>query len=276
MPLLALNIDLLSLYEPEPIPVSSPASPAGMPALHRACATAIDEHGPSVLLVDPSTSPRMRELVDSVRMLLGASRLAIATTSLPPLAASVAAAVLAGVMERLDDPLDSALLVPEVERRMVSLAWLSRVTGLERITVPFGLHLRSYASRAGFVACAGPEPGVEAVGDLDQLSLPPLPESAHVVVADRQGRPDWCRSELLPALGDAPVTEVPPTANGPDWWGCPRLTEVVAFSADLDLFEESLNSMPLSRCGWCGAATTEACGRCGAARPADAAENRGW
>jgi hypothetical protein len=282
---LAAVVESRPVHDSEPGPVALPAvrGPADLPALVDAIRSASDEDGTAIVVLPTWGPPRLRETVDAARMILGVRRLAIVETGLPPLAAGVAAGMLAGVLRRVGDAQVAAQLFPHIHRGLVSLAWLPSVTGLEHLDVPLGLHLRSYVTRSGFVAVTHPDPAVLRVGDAEHpltITLPPRPR---VYVADRAGDLDWYSQRLLPHLEGAPVTMVGPSAAGPGWWGAKRLMEVVAICGDLDLVTVTARgAVSFGPCRWCGASLAGAssaaasptaaspagaCTRCGAAPP---------
>lgn len=267
MAVLVAVVEARPIFDSEPSPIALPAvaDPADLPTLLDALRAASDEDGTAVLVIPRWGQPRLREVVDGARMLLGPRRLTVVETSLPPLAASVAASVLTAVVRRLGAPHEGALLFPLIERQTVSLAWVSSVTGLGHLDVSFRLHMRSYLTRSGFVARTNPDPLVLRAGDPKHpltVSLPPRPR---VVVGDRDGDLSWYSQHLLPKLNGAPISMVHPSQGGTDWWGTKRLTEIVAFCGDLDLLTEAmLDAVKFELCPWCGATAIDVCRRCGA------------
>jgi hypothetical protein len=252
--------------EPAPIALSAVQEPSDLPVLLDEIRAATGEDGAAIAVMPTWGPRRLRETLDGARMLLGPRRLLIAETSLPPLAASVVTSTLAGVLQRVGDPQVAVRLLPHLEERIVSLAWLSSVTGLEHLEIPLRMHLRSYVSRSGFVARTQPDPAVLRVGDDEHPLTIDLPRRPRVIVADREGDPDWCNQRLLPLLDGAPLAMVEPSEHGPQWWGARKLIEVVVTYGDLDALTQAVRrKVTFHTCSWCGASTAGSCVRCGAA-----------
>lgn len=262
------GIEVRNVFDGEPTPTCVPPTedPAGLPDLLQLLDRLVPVDGMAVAVVPTWGPARQRETYDAARALLPSRSLLVVETSLPPLAASLAVSTLAALVARVGGPDVAALVWPHLEREMVSLAWLSSVTGLGHLDVPLGLHARSYVSRHGFVAQIHPRAGLARVGRDPaalQLTLPPRPRA---LVADQEGDGNWREMVLRPALtGALSTTSAPPGASH-DWWGSRRFVEVAVGPGDLDDLAGRLRTAaaPVT-CRWCGTTTStdQSCVRCG-------------
>ena len=59
------------------------------------------------------------------------------------------------------------------------------------------------------------------------------------------------RKSVAPALGGAPIRELPGTLHGPDWWGTSRLVEAVGVPTSPEWIAEATLPHELFPCAWC-------------------------
>lgn len=243
--------------------------------------------GQDAVVVLPTWGPpRQREVWESARTLLRDRRLLLVDTALPPLAAQLLAETLAGLAVHVERLEELALAAGSVEAGVVSAAWVSSVTGLAHVDVPMSLHVRSYVARRGFVVRVRPEQQVLPVGREGAAASLPLPQQATVLVASDDaealgqvgavggaaaaGTLGATGSEtgavVRDLLGGRSARRVEPPPGTATWWGCERVVEVAAVSADLVSLAVAARSGAAS-CRWCGGTATsgQPCPRCGAA-----------
>lgn len=266
------GIDVRVTFSEEPAPTEIPPveDPSQLAELLQVLDRLVPAGATAAVVLPTWGPPRQRETYDVARALLDGRSLLVVETALPPVAASLAASILTALAPRLGDAHVVALALPQVEREMVALAWLSSVTGLGRLDVPLGLHARSYLSRRGFVVRAHPRPGIaRAVRKPGPLELE-LPRAARAVLATQDGDDDWRERALGPVLSGVPsMTILPPDASA-TWWGCRRFVEVAVGPGDFDdLARRARAAVDLTTCRWCGSTTaaSRSCPRCGAGAP---------
>jgi hypothetical protein len=177
---------------------------------------------------------------------------AVYRTGCPPLAGAVLAACAAALGGRLAGGLGLVTSVLGlVERRLLTLAWLSSVAGLRDPRAPQHLRLLSHAPGTSFVAVVGgPSPVVARArpGAL-QLQLDP---SGAVAVSARRADPARLAA-VVPQLAAMPSVAVSATPAGPSWWGTGRLVEAVVYPSDPDwLAQDLLARIDPWECVWCG------------------------
>lgn len=262
------GIEVRNAFDGEPTPTCLPPTedPSGLPELLSLLEQYVPLDGMAIAVVPTWGPARQRETYDAARALLRSRSLLVVETSLPPLAATLAVTTLAALVSRVGGPDVAALVLPHLEREMVSFAWLSSVTRLGHVDVPLGLHARSYVSRRGFVAKVHPRADLVRVGRAPaalQLTLPPRPRA---LVADQDGDRNWRETVMRPALTGALSTTAGPPVASHDWWGSRRFVEVAVGPGDLDDLAGRLRTAaaPVT-CRWCGATTSTAqsCVRCG-------------
>jgi len=216
-------------------------------------ALARSEHA---LVIYPAwlAEPALRRL-QTIHAVLGAERIAVHRSALPPLAGGVLCELAGALGERLGSTGELVGALPALERRLIVAAWAGTVTRLRDPAPSILQHLLSLWPGTAFGVVHQPERRVHRLSKR-QPSFPiaRVPEPMRLVVAPREGANlDWVTTTLNPALGDLELRRVDPTHHGPRWWGTSALVEAVAHPTDLDALAASLTGeRPLRACGWCG------------------------
>lgn len=221
----------------------------------------IDQHG-SVVVIHPGwSSDSALQRLQTVRSALRTTCLAFYPTSSPPLAGGVLASLASVVAPHARSA--GALLagLPVLEAQLLVLAWLGSVAKLQVPTPTLLQHGLSLLPWTAFGVSSWPQPSVRRLTRGDRtLVLPRVKGPIRIAAAARDGEPGWVPDVVAPALGDAPVVEVPATALGPEWWGSKRLIEVVAYPMELKATVDRVNRAPTQLCTWCREETPP--GRC--------------
>lgn len=241
--------------------------PSGLTSLVEQLREASRE-APLVAIVPTWAGDRQLALWRTARSLVGAERVIVVTTPLPPVAAGLTTALVGAIRASLAEPARVATAVHTVAREVVSLAWVRTVTGLEHVPVPLAMHARSYVTRSGFVAHVTPDPSVHPAGSGVDLDLPP---GSVAVVAATKDPTGWQEGDLRAALADTSVlaTEVPDSSA--PWWGTDSFVEVAVGPGDLEALTTRVRAATDGpRCPWCASTVaTATCMRCGRARDGD-------
>lgn len=221
-------------------------------------------NGPVLVIHPGDRAVEVQRRVELLSAALDRPTLVTYGTDLPPLAGSVLSSLAAalGVLAPAAATLASAL--PALERELVPLAWLGTVARLRSPRPRLLDRLRSSLPGGAFVVRAGAEPAVLRGGHDRRLSLDDVYPQAHVAVTT--GGPEagrWLGPRLAEAFGGAPLSSVPPTSDGPAWWGTGRLVEAVAYPIDVAVLADDLFARARP-CRWCGAPVLGApCPACG-------------
>jgi hypothetical protein len=191
--------------------------------------------------------------VRTVHSLLETDRVAIHVTSLPPLAASVLAALAAALTPWAPSAGALAGALESVAGELVVLAWAGTVAGLRHSEVSLLHHARSALPWSSFAIGVQPESFVVPLGRRGAelpLSPPAHPVDLLVAPADH-GELDWIVQEVAPALGGATVRELHPTLHGSQWWGTSRLVEAVGVPTSLEWLAQATLPREVAPCAWC-------------------------
>jgi hypothetical protein len=210
--------------------------------------------GESVIVVigdwlPPETLARVR----TVHSLLQTDRVAIHVTSLPPLAASVLAALTAALAPLAPSPGALAGALEAVGDELVVLAWAGTVAGLRHSEVSLLHHARSALPWSSFAIGVQPESFVVPLGRGGaELPLTPPAHPVDLLVAPAEhGELQWIVQDVAPALGGATVRALPPTIHGHQWWGTSRLVEAVGVPTSLEWLAEAALPHTVAPCAWC-------------------------
>ena len=192
--------------------------------------------------------------VHTVHSLLQTDRVAVHVTALPPLAASVLAALAAALAPFAPSAGALASALERIGDELTVLAWAGSVARLQHPSVSILHHARSLLPGSSFGVGLQPEPFVLPVTRGGQEI--PLVASEHplelLVAPSENADLSWILELVAPALGGVPVRELPPTMHGPEWWGTSRLVEAVGVPSSLEwLAEMTLSGTPVP-CAWCG------------------------
>ncbi len=241
------------LDAPTPV-VAVPATieRADLPQLHRTVAGQIDAAGGALVLYPAvGAEPTLRR-IQTVRAALGSPPLMVHELTAPPLAAEVVVTLAAGLAGRLGDLALVAAALPILERQLVTLTWLPRVTGLSDPSPTLWQHTRSLLPGASWLVTSWPEPAVLPVAE---DGLPPLPQPSQevgIAVADHDGRAAWLVEAIQAQLPSSAVVAVDGMPDAPTWWGSRRLTEAVIYPRALGpLVDALLDWLDPGTCAWC-------------------------
>lgn len=259
---LAIGYEPAAFLPDEPVPVGFPSALGrdDLDAVVEVVADTVIDGGTTVALY-PSWSPEpTRRRLETVRAALDTTRLLPWPSSLPPLAGGVAASLAAALPPHLASDGELVGALATLEEQLLSIAWLSRVTGLTEPAPTIAQHLVSLLPRTRFGLSSFPQPTVRRLSTAAPgIRLPTVGSSAEmrVAVASRQGDIDWLRSVVTPALDEPPLVEVAPTTLGPAYWGPGRLLEAVVYPTDLAVTARAVSAGLEQRlCAWCGELTT--------------------
>lgn len=191
--------------------------------------------------------------LQTVHSLLDTDRVMLHRTALPPLAASVAAALTAAAGAHLQRPGAVAAALPQIERELIVLAWLGRVNGLRRPAPSVGQHAKSALPSSAFMAVLHPDERVHTLGGPgSELPLARVPEPMELLMAPwPDGDVDWVVEVANPALGGLRLREIDALPDAPGWWGTDRLVELAAYPTDVASLARRVAPAALSACRWC-------------------------
>jgi hypothetical protein len=207
--------------------------------------------------------------VHTVHSLLQTDRVAVHLTPLPPLAASVLAALAAALAPRAPSAGALAGALEIVADELYVLASTGSVAGLQHPSVSLLHHARSLLPGSAFGVGLQPEAFVRSIARDPSVPLEPCDHDLDLLVAPTENAElSWILDEVAPALGGVAVRELAPTMHGPAWWGSSRLVEVVGVPTSLDWLAAVAFARPPVPCSWCGEPILGApCPFCGEAVP---------
>lgn len=205
-----------------------------------------------IVIVGGWLSDEVLRSVRTVRSLLDSHRVVVHVTPLPPLAASVATALIAALAPRAASAGTLAGAIEPVEDLLYVLASSASVARLPHPEVSMLQHVRSLVPGTAFGIGLAPEQFVVALND-PSVPLEP-PEHKLELLAAVAGDRDlgWFTDVVSPALGGAGVRVIEPTIHGAKWWGSSRLVEAVGVPVSLDWLEHAVLRWRTQRCQWCG------------------------
>jgi hypothetical protein len=192
--------------------------------------------------------------VRTVHSLLDSGRIAVHVTELPPLAASVMAALVAALAPRAVSAGTLAGAIEEIENELYVLATAGSVARLEHPSVSMLHHARSLVPGMTFGIGLQPEQFVVSLGrNVRKVPLSPCDHGLELLLAPtEQGDLRWLADVVAPALGGVEVRVLEPTLHGTAWWGTSRLVEAVGLPTSLDWLAETVFADEPRSCGWCG------------------------
>jgi hypothetical protein len=200
------------------------------------------------------TTPRRLE---TIRAALGTAHLALHGSALPPLAGAVLANLASALAVHLTQPGQLVAALGDLERALVVVSWLGRLTGLKEPAPSVLLHLASLSPRSTFAVVLQPEHAiVRADRTGESLPLERAQRPMELVVAPQEGAdPAWLAASASAAIGTRRTDTIAPTSHGASWWGTARLVEAVAYPTDLgELAQELASRHRLRLCRWCSEA----------------------
>ncbi len=247
------ELDRLFAGQPAALPIPAPPGQDDLRDLFDTIAGPLrGGQGVIVIIGDWLPDEAMRR-VRTIHSLLQTDRVAVHVTSLPPLAASVMAALAAALAPRAPSAGALAGGLRAVEDELYVLAWTGSVAGLQHPSVSLLHHARSLLPGSAFGVGLQPELFVHPVSREPEVPLSACEHPLELLVAPTDSAElSWVLEVVAPALGDVPVRELPPTMHGPQWWGSSRLVEVVGVPGELEWLAARAFAEPLAPCSWCG------------------------
>lgn len=263
-----LGVELGRLWPEQPAVLPAPRSLSleELPELTAFVERALREAERVVLVVPTWLGDEALRSVQTAVSVLESEQVALVGTDLPPLAAAVTAALAAAVSAHLDTPGALVFAIPQIERELIVLAWLTSVSGLKRPAPSLRQHARSLIPGRGFAAALQPEEWVRALSRSDtHVPLARVDRPMELLLAPtEEADVAWVVDVVNPGLGMLRLREIPPTAHGTRWWGAKRLAEVVAYPTDVEALAGRVAPQSLRSCHWCGATVaTTPCPFCG-------------
>lgn len=252
---IGLGCELDRLFEGQrpALPVPGPPDRDDLRDLFETIAAPLRGGEDVIVIVGDWLPPDALSRVRTVHSLLETDRVAIHVTHLPPLAASVMAALapalapwapssgaLAGALEAIGD-------------QLVVLAWAGSVAGLRHPDVSLLHHARSALPWSSFGIGVQPESFVQPLtrGGYE-IPLAPPPEPIELLIAaGEHAELEWIVDSVSPALGGAPIRELPATLHGADWWGTSKLVEAVGVPTSLEWLARATLPREVLPCSWC-------------------------
>lgn len=159
--------------------------------------------------------------------------------------------------------------LPSLQRQLLWVTWLSRVSGLDDPAPRMSDHLRSLSPFASYAAVSWPQPRLVRVrAGEGVLDLPRPVRAVGLALSDLRGDVEWVRRAVMPALGEPQVNAIEPPEGSAAFWGTKRFTEVVIYPIDIPALGEALNRrVTVEQCRWCDrSGGGETCPFCGALR----------
>lgn len=225
-----------------------------------------------VVVVYPrwASEPTLQRL-QTARSALQTLRLSWYAAAASPLAGTVLVSLASALADHLQEPGELLAGLPALERQLVRVTWLPRLSRLDDPPPTISQHLQSLLPWTAYAVTSWPEPAIHRISK--RADAPPLPTPrcrVGLAVADLDGDLDWLWRTVTPILGQPRLSEVEPPMASARYWGCKRLTEAVAHPIDVPAMAEELlrGRLGLETCRWCGRATSASpCPFCGAVRP---------
>src|SRR5437763_4477265 len=200
---LGCELDRLFSGQPPAVPIPGPPGREDMRDLFDAIAAPIRGGAPEIVVVGDWLAPETLERVRMIRSLLQADRLAIYATDLPPLAASVLAALAAALAPLAVSAGALAGAIDQIADELLVLAWTGSVAGLRHPGVSLLDHARSALPWSSFGVGLQPESFVRPVSaGADELPLSPAPYPIELLVAPEEDADlDWIVDVVVKASG---------------------------------------------------------------------------
>ena len=250
---LGCELDRLFSDQPAAVPIPGPLGREDMRDLFDAIRAPIRSGSAVIVIAADWLSPETVERLRIVRSLLQTDRVAIQITDLPPLAASVLAALTAALVPHAPSAGALAGAVEAIGDQLLVLAWTGSVAGLRHPDVSLFDHARSALPWSSFAVGLQPESFVIPTSSGDPLPLSPLEHAIDLLVAPEDDADlGWIVDVVAPTLGGVAVRQIPPTLHGAKWWGTSRLVEAVGVPTSIDALARATLPRSLSPCLWCG------------------------
>lgn len=264
--------DRLFADQPPVLPIPEPPGREDLRDLWEAVSGPLRRDAAVIVIIGGWLPEDVLRSVRTVHSLLDTSRVAIHVTELPPLAASVMAALLAALAPHAPSAGTLANAIDDVENELYVLATAGSVARLEHPGVSLLHHARSLVPGKAFGIGLQPQQFVVPLGRTPrELPLAPADHGLQLLLAaSEQGDLNWMVDVVAAALGGVDVRTVGPTLHGADWWGTSRLIEGVGLPTSLEWLAGTVFSGEPRPCGWCGEPIFHTpCPFCGQAPPAE-------
>jgi hypothetical protein len=251
---LGCELDRLFSGQPAAVPIPGPPEREDLRDLFDAIGGPIRGGASEIVIVGDWLPPETLERVRTIRSLLQTDRVAIHITDLPPLAASVLAALTAALAPLAVSAGALAGAIDHIADELLVLAWVGSVAGLRHPGVSLLDHARSALPWSSFAVGLQPESFVQpASAGPDELPLAPPEHPIELLVAPEDDADvDWIVEVVAPALGGVGIREIPPTVHGSQWWGTTRLAEMVGVPTSLEALAARTLPRSVAPCLWCG------------------------
>jgi len=251
---LGCELDRLFAGQPPAVPIPGPPGREDMRDLFDAIGAPVRGGASEIVIVCDWLGPETLERVRMIRSLLQTDRVAIYVTELPPLAASVLAALTAALAPLALSAGALAGAIDAVSDELVVLAWTGSVAGLRHPGVSLLHHARSALPWSSFAVGLQPESFVQPISPgAEEPPLAPPERPVELLVAPEEDADlDWIVDVVAPALGGVGIRQIPATVHGARWWGSTRLVEAVGVPTSLEVLAEATLPRSVSPCAWCG------------------------
>lgn len=250
---LGCELDRLFAGQPPAVPIPGPPGREDMRDLFDAIGAPVRAGASVIVIVGDWLPPETVERVRMVRSLLDSDRVAIHVTDLPPLAASVLAALTAALVPLAPSAGALAGAIETIGDELVVLAWAGSVAGLRHPGVSLLDHARSALPWSAFGVGLQPESFVTPISAGEELPLGPPAYPLELLVApEEEADLDWILDVVSPTLGGVEIRQIPPTLHGAEWWGTTRLAEVVGVPVRIESLAQATLPHSVSPCPWCG------------------------
>jgi hypothetical protein len=250
---LGCELDRLFSGQPAAVPIPGPPDREDLRDLFDAIGGPIRGGASEIVIVGDWLPPETLERVHTIRSLLQTDRVAIHVTDLPPLAASVLAALTAALSPLAVSAGALAGAIDEIADELLVLAWAGSVAGLRHPGVTLLDHARSALPWSSFAVGLQPESFVQPTSAGAELPLAPPEQPIELLVAPEENADlDWIVDVIAPALGGVGIRQIPPTLHGAQWWGTTRLAEMVGVPTSIEALAARTLPRSVSPCLWCG------------------------
>jgi hypothetical protein len=250
---LGCELDRLFSGQPPAVPIPGPPGREDLRDLFDAIGGPIRGGASEIVVVGDWLPPETLERVHTIRSLLQTDRVAIYVTDLPPLAASVLAALTAALSPLAVSAGALAGAIDHIADELLVLAWTGSVAGLRHPGVSLLHHARSALPWSSFAVGLQPESFVQPTTAGDDLPLSPPEYPIELLVAPEEDADlDWIVDVVAPALGGVGIRQIPPTLHGAEWWGTSKLIEMVGVPTSIETLAEATLPRSVSPCPWCG------------------------
>lgn len=268
---IGLGCELDRLFEGQrpALPVPGPPERDDLRDLFETVGAPLRSGDAIILVVGDWLPPDTLKRVHTVHSLLETDRVAIHVTHLPPLAASVLAALAAALIPWAPSAGALAGALEAIGDQLVVLAWAGSVAGLRHPDVSILHHARSALPWSSFGIGVQPESFVQPLaGGHHEVPLTPPSQDVELLIAPSDhAELDWIIHSVAPALGGAVIRELPATMHGAQWWGTSRLVEAVGVPTSREWLAKTTLPREVFPCSWCREPiAVSPCPLCGDAR----------